>query len=256
MGRSGSLVLFSIVHGAVRQGRPGGVRGCQRDLNKWAQQLAYRSRTVAWSPYNWGPWAGGMVTTAQTALRERRTVLIPPADGARLVVDFCDESDGPVEIVVLAEHQTVDGTPASRNPAFAGGPRTETVFRRPVDVESMPVLSSHVIDGHPVLPDGAHHGMAGRGGAPSKPGTAGRGLDNVRVFKGLILKDQPAGEVDVRVGKAIRSRRRLLCRSSCEALFPTAARSRHARADVVLVDRHATGVRRLPKSASVPDQTG
>ncbi len=269
------LVLFSS--STARFGRAGqaAYAAANEALNKWAQQQAARLPDCRVISYNWGPWAGGMVKDALRPLFEKEGLqLIPPADGARLVVEDLRADVGlPVEIVVLAgpsgayraaDTSRSEKTPAgeTHRPALPSPPaaasigaadrKLETVFRRAVAVESMPVLASHVIDGHAVLPLALMMEWLAEGAADRNPGLLVRGLDNVRVFKGLILKDRQPAMVDVRVGKAIRSQGGFVVPAELRGTLPNGREITHTGADVVLVDRHSTGVRRLAAEALIP----
>src|SRR5262249_54026069 len=113
------LVLFSS--SSARFGRAGQVAyaAANEYLNKWAQQAALRLPHCRVVSFNWGPWAGGMVTDSLRPLFEREGLtLIPPEAGARLVMDEI-ESHGPgarpVELVVLAEPQGSVSSSSSAN---------------------------------------------------------------------------------------------------------------------------------------------
>ena len=112
------LVLFSS--STARFGRTGQVAyaAANEALNKWAQQQAARLPDCRVVSYNWGPWAGGMVKDALRPLFEKEGLqLIPPADGARLVVEDLRADVGlPVEIVVLADHVGLTGRLIRRGP--------------------------------------------------------------------------------------------------------------------------------------------
>ena len=101
------LVLFSS--STARFGRTGQVAyaAANEYLNKWAQQAAIRLPDCRVVSFNWGPWDGGMVSDALRPVFENEGLhLIPPAAGARLVVEEIQNGDagpGPVEIVVLAD---------------------------------------------------------------------------------------------------------------------------------------------------------
>jgi len=232
-----------------------------------------------------------MVKEALRPLFEKEGLtLIPPAAGAQLVVNLAqDDSDGPVEIVVLAEHQTVEGsgvwgvgcgerrplTPEAflslegsgvsgvgsgeRRPltpeAFLTplptvhsphlGTKLETVLRHSVDIESLPILNSHIIDGHPVLPMAIILEWLAEGAIQRNPGLVVSGLDNLVLYKGVILSDLEAVRVEIKAGKAVRSGREF---TVLVELWGTLANGRevtHARAEVILADRHATGSRKL-----------
>src|SRR5205823_11889012 len=82
------LVLFSS--SSARFGRAGQVAyaAANEYLNKWAQQAALRLPHCRAISFNWGPWAGGMVTDSLRSMFETEGLtLIPPEAGARLVID-------------------------------------------------------------------------------------------------------------------------------------------------------------------------
>ncbi|MFI5455292.1 MAG: SDR family NAD(P)-dependent oxidoreductase [Isosphaerales bacterium] len=247
------LILFSS--STARFGRTGQVAyaAANEALNKWAQRETLRLPHCRVVSYNWGPWAGGMVKDALRPLFEKEGLtLIPPAVGARLVVDEIGGT-GPAEIVVLAEPEPADRETASSRPApapaRAADRKLETVFRRTVGVESMPILASHVIDGNAVLPMAIMMEWLAEGAAHRNPGLVVSGLDDVRLFKGVILKDRQPATVDVRVGKAIRSDGGFIVPVELRGILPSAREVTHARADVVLADRHATAAGRLAGGA-------
>src|SRR5204862_7761794 len=109
--------------------------------------------------FNWGPWDGGMVTGSLKPMFEREGLgLIPLDQGARLVIDEIERTgERPVEIVVLAEpcqsglSVDEDVAEARPSPQPLNG-KMDLVFQRTVDLKSLPVIKSHVIDGHAVLP--------------------------------------------------------------------------------------------------------
>ncbi len=141
----------------------------------------------------------------------------------------------------------------------AGDRKLETVLRRRVDIQAVPVLADHVIDGHSVLPMALILEWAAEGAVQRNPGLAVRGVDNLRLFKGLILGDRETANLEIAAGKAVRVGEEF--RVSVE-LRGTPAGGRevlHARADVLLAARHATGQRRLvdpalPYPAPPPDE--
>jgi len=267
------LILFSS--STARFGRTGQVAyaAANETLNKWAQRARLRLPHCRVVSYNWGPWAGGMVKDALRPLFEKEGLtLIPAAAGARLVVDEIG-SAGPAEVVVLAEPEPTDREAAPARPAPAAAraadrptapvrPETaparaaerklETVFRRTVDVESLPILASHVIDGHAVLPMAIMMEWLAEGAAHRNPGLVVSGLDDVRLFKGVILKDRQPATVDVRAGKAIRTDGGFIVPVELRGILPSAREVAHARADVVLADRHATAAGRLAGGALLP----
>ena len=137
--------------------------------------------------------------------------LIPLEAGARLVIDEIQHGDagpGPVEVVVLADpRRRPSGAPrrGSRRPP-APACRPEAGDRLPP--HGRPGFAAgpgrHVIDGHAVLPMAMILEWLAEGAVHRNPGLVVRGVDNLRLFKGVILGDREPGVVDVAAGKAVR----------------------------------------------------
>ena len=82
------LVLFSS--SSARFGRVGQVAyaAANEFLNKWAEQQSLRLPSCRVISFNWGPWAGGMVTDGLKPLFEQEGLSLIPLDaGAKLVVE-------------------------------------------------------------------------------------------------------------------------------------------------------------------------
>src|SRR5262249_8622176 len=150
------LVLFSS--SSARFGRAGQVAyaAANEYLNKWAEQQALLLPSCRVVSFNWGPWDGGMVTGALKPIFEQEWhSLIPLDQGAKLVAALAGRNEAaPVEVVVLAE-PAPDAADGSRAPVTSAVPNApvavpvapgreelRTVFRRSVDLESVPVLSA------------------------------------------------------------------------------------------------------------------
>jgi acyl transferase domain-containing protein/NADP-dependent 3-hydroxy acid dehydrogenase YdfG len=249
------LIMFSS--STARFGRAGQVAyaAANEVLNKHAQQLARALPDCRVVSYNWGPWAGGMVTDALAPLFEKEGIsLISPAAGARLVVDDLGrDCAGPVEVVVLAENPVETHTQSERQtpsatvtaPAPAPDRPVQTVFERSVDLDSVPVLASHVIDGHAVLPMAIIMEWMAEAAVHRNPGMVLRGLDGVRLFKGVILNDHKPARVDVRAGKPVRRGEEFIVPVELHGTMAGGRAVTHARAEVVLADALSTGRRRL-----------
>ncbi len=83
-------LLFLFSSSTARFGRAGQVAyaAANEYLNKWAQQQAVRLKNCRVVSFNWGPWAGGMVTRALKPIFEQEGHgLIPLDAGAKLVVE-------------------------------------------------------------------------------------------------------------------------------------------------------------------------
>ena len=255
------LILFSST--TARFGRSGQVAyaAANEYLNKWAQKGSVELPNCRVVSFNWGPWAGGMVTDALRPIFEKEGhTLIPLGEGARLVVDTIrDSSNVPssVEMVVLAEKS--HASPAT-TPPFVSTERAQVTqrwnlaFRRVVDVKSMPFIVDHVIDGNPVLPMAMILEWVAEGALQRNPGLVLRGVDDLRLFKGVILKGSDSSTLDVMVGKGVQTGVDFVVPVEIRGTLPNGREVVHVRADVTLGDRHEKGTRRL-SDRSMPVST-
>ncbi len=244
------LILFSS--STARFGRAGQVAyaAANEYLNKWAQQQALRLRNCRVASFNWGPWAGGMVTNTLRPMFEQEGVSLIPLDaGAGLVVDAArgDRSRG-VEVVVAAELRAarVDARTktASPSPSTEGEP-LRAVFRRDVDLESLPVLAAHVIDGHPVLPVALILEWMAEAALHRNPGLVVCGVRDFRLFKGVILGHQKPAAVELLSGKPVRQNGQFEVPVELSGNLANGKAVAHARAVIVLGDCHETASPRL-----------
>jgi hypothetical protein len=77
-------------------------------------------------------------------------------------------------------------------------------FEQELDVEHFPFMKSHVIDGHAVLPLAIMLEWLAHGALHANPGLIFHGCDELRVLKGVILKDDEPYPLGVLTGKAMR----------------------------------------------------
>ncbi len=247
-----ALVLFSS--STARFGRSGQVAyaAANEYLNKWAQQAAVRMPHCRVVSFNWGPWAGGMVTDALRPLFEKEGLsLIPLQAGARLVVDEIRDArsgPGPVEIVVMAEQPSPSPSipePSSSSVATPVAPGANPAFRRAVDLKALSILADHVIDGHAVLPMAMILEWVAEAALQRNPGLVVRGIDDLRLFKGVILNGCHPATIDVIVGKGVRRGTEFIVPVELRGMLTNGREVIHAKAEVVLGDRHASGTRRL-----------
>jgi acyl transferase domain-containing protein/NADP-dependent 3-hydroxy acid dehydrogenase YdfG len=260
------LVLFSS--STARLGRNGQVAyaAANEYLNKWAQQAAVRLSDCRIVSFNWGPWAGGMVGDSLRSVFEKEGLhLIPPEAGAEVVLDEIQRSEagpGPVEVVVVAGG--TDAAPAMppRAPDPARKPaaerRLETVLRRSVDLGSVPVLADHVIDGHSVLPMALILEWTAEGALHRNPGLSLRGVDDLRLFKGVVLGARQTSVLDIAAAKAVRDGEEFRVPVEVRGRLDNGREIVHARAEVLLSARHAEAQGRsndlpLPRLSLGPD---
>jgi NAD(P)-dependent dehydrogenase (short-subunit alcohol dehydrogenase family) len=252
------VVIFSS--STARFGRIGqaAYAAANETLNKWAQREARRRPHCRVVAFNWGPWDGGMVTGSLKPLFEREGLgLIPPEEGARVVIDELSEAgERPGEIVVLAESDVGDSAalPAGEArlaPSRLNG-KLESVFQRRVDLESLPVIRSHVIDGHAVLPMALILEWLAEGALHRHPGMAFQGIDGLRLLKGVVLQDHKPATVSIRVGKGERRGTAFHVPVEMVGFLETGREVTHARGEAVVADRHASGERLLVDTELMP----
>ena len=252
------LVLFSS--STARFGRVGqaAYAAANEFLNKWAERESRRRAGCRVVAFNWGPWDGGMVTDALKPMFEREGLgLIPLGEGARLVVsELTRQGEGPAEMVVLARPpSTRDSSASDRGqthaPVSSNG-RLELVFERNIDLGSLPVIGSHVIDGHAVVPLALIMEWLAEGAVHRHPGLVVRGVEELRLFKGLVLRDHKPMAVSIRVGKRVRHQDAHRVTVELHGAFDKGREIVHARCEVVVADRHREGDRFLVEPELVP----
>ncbi len=115
-------------------------------LNKAAFEWKRRYPGCKVLTINWGPWDGGMVTTAiKSQFAERGIDLIPPDAGVRMLVEqLTCGSDSALQLLAGSPIRSAP-TPRPVQP----GPR---YVRRRLSLAANPFLRDHVIGGQPVLP--------------------------------------------------------------------------------------------------------
>jgi malonyl CoA-acyl carrier protein transacylase/acyl carrier protein/NADP-dependent 3-hydroxy acid dehydrogenase YdfG len=232
-----SLVLFSS--STARFGRTGQVAyaAANEVLNKWAQREAAQRPACRVVALDWGPWEGGMVTPALRPLFASEGIaLIPLRAGARHVVAELEapaRPDQAVEVVILG------GTPAAPPAAVEPPPAAalSPVFERLVDVTSVPILRSHVIDGRPVVPMALIIEWLGQGALQRNPGLTFCGIDDLRLLKGVIVRPDQPETLRVLAGKAVRAEGQYRVAVELRGTVAGGREFVHASATIVLGDR-------------------
>ncbi len=152
---------------------------------------------------------------------------------------------------------TTTTTPRHEPPAPAPAPLVpptlSMVFEGPVDVASIPVLRSHVIDGRPVLPMALILEWLALGALQRNPGLTFCGIEDVRLLKGVIVRDDQPETLRVLAGKAARVEGLYRVAVELRGTLASGREFNHARGTVVLGDRLPTptgeGVLALPSRA-------
>ena len=197
------IVAFSSSTG--RFGRIGQVAyaAANEVLNKLAQQEARRRPHCRVLSINWGPWEGGMVTPGLRRIFENEGVgLIPLQAGADyLMREMATPAGGPVEIVVLGPSavRSANGSPALAL-AIPPDATLAVAFEREVSVQSVPVLQSHVMKGRAVVPMALILEWLADGAMHENPGLLFHGVDDLRIFKGLVLEPRSSLAIQIMAG--------------------------------------------------------
>ncbi len=219
-----ALALFSS--STARFGRSGQSDYAMANevLNKTARLLSRRLDGCRVAAFNWGPWDGGMVNESLKKLFASEGVgVIGLEEGGGFLVRELSGDSRSVEVVAIAR-------PVAALKARVAD--LASVFERKVSVADFPFLSSHVINGAPVLPFAfiaewlAHTALHGH------PGLHFHGLDGMRIYKGVLLKG-PEYAVTLLAGKAVKTDGNYIVRA--ELRGPSSVL--HASADVVLTDK-------------------
>jgi NAD(P)-dependent dehydrogenase (short-subunit alcohol dehydrogenase family) len=203
------LILFSSI--AARNGNRGQVDYAMANevLNKYAIQEAANRPECKVVSINWGPWDGGMVSSALKKEFQRNNIeLIPTDKGAQAMLDeMRGDTNTYVEIVIGAGDTAQ--TDRNKTVQFTDKGQTQNrikdnlslTFKREVDVNTYPILSSHILDGAPVVPFALISEWLGHGALHENPGLHLHGLDDMRVLKGIRL-DQEKKLIRLLAGKA------------------------------------------------------
>ena len=112
-----------------------------------------------------------------------------------------------------------------------------TVFEGPVDVDAIPILRSHVIDGRPVLPMALILEWLALGALQRNPGLMFCGIEDVRLLKGVIVRDDQPETLRVLSGKATRADGLYRVPVELRGTLASGREFNHARGAVVLGDR-------------------
>ena len=216
-----AVMLFSST--TARLGRTGQLAyACANEvLNKTAQAEARRRPGARVVAINWGPWEGGMVTPALRKVFEGEGVgMIPLTEGGLFAVQELSAAGRAVEVIALGKPpRSAKGSgvvPASSQnrvpapgsapsrPAAAPGAELVPTFERTVDIESHPILRSHVLDGRAVLPMALHVELLAHAALHGNPGLVFHGFNDLRITNGVMVEDGSAAQLRAMAGKAVK----------------------------------------------------
>ena len=184
------LCLFSSV-----AGRFGNMGQCDyamsnEILNKVANlEAKKRGESCIVKAINWGPWEGGMVTPfLKKHMQQMGIPLIPLEEGA---CAFCDEityiNDGSAEVII---------GPSLPEGGFTMFKESEKEYDLLVNKDSFPYLSSHQIKDTVVVPVTIATDWMLRASKAFMPFSNICQINNIKVMKGIQLKDYKTGSND------------------------------------------------------------
>jgi acyl transferase domain-containing protein/NAD(P)-dependent dehydrogenase (short-subunit alcohol dehydrogenase family)/acyl carrier protein len=242
-------------------------------LNKVAQVEAAQRDGCRVVSVNWGPWDGGMVTSGLRAVfADEGIEMIGMRSGAAYLLDEIAAPDGPAEVLVLGSGSQIpqvgsppvpgrNGAQASANVARTGIAPTgrngagtagngtaelpaelpvelptelPTVFERTISTDTHEFMASHVLDGRAVLPAAMTLEWLAHGALHGNPGVRFVGVDDLRVFKGVLVHPNESTRVRICADKAQKRGNEFLVVTELCSDGIDNRRVLHARAVVVL----------------------
>ncbi len=206
------LVTFSST--TARFGRKGqsDYAAANEVLNKMARIEAVNRQHCKVVSLNWGPWDGGMVTPQLRKLFEQEGIgVIPLQAGAKqFIKELQSESD--VEVVILGsqppeqEKKSFNQTSEHRLPH----PALHLAYERTVSINNQPILNSHIMNGKAVLPAAIIIEWFAHGALHNNPGLVFSGVDNFKIYKGVIIDSGETLNVQVLAGDLVEEQGQLI----------------------------------------------
>ncbi len=205
------LVLFSSVTARIGNKGQADYAMANEVLNKIAQQESIQRPDCRVVSINWGPWDGGMVCSALKQKFEKDGVQLIPVDAGAmcLIYEMMGDTRSPVEVVIganiIPEKAQKQGEPAGsalEQPVLLNtNEKLSLTFQREIDMDRFPILGAHILDGKPVVPFALIAEWLGHGALHENPGLSLQGLDDMRIFHGIIL-EQEKKRIRLMAGKA------------------------------------------------------
>ena len=198
------LVMFSSSTG--RFGRKGqcDYAAANEVLNKIAQHQSRLRPACRVLSMNWGPWDGGMVTPQLRKLFEKEGVgVIPINAGSKHLIKELNASGG-VEIVILGSkpvtQNNVKKSTAHNQNIPTLNDNMHVAFERMINIKDFPVLNSHIMNGKAVLPTALILEWFTNGAMHNNPGLVFKGINDLRIFKGVILDSDSEISIQILAG--------------------------------------------------------
>ena len=192
------LVFFSSVAGRMGNKGQSDYAMANEALNKIAQKEAISLTNCRVISINWGPWDGGMVSSALKKEFEKNNIgLISVDQGAQsLVNEMKAGTNQSVEVILGSMIETTsphkgDLVQFSKSVQYQPCPKINNklsmAFQRDIDTDEYPVLNSHVLGGTPVVPFALMAEWFSHGALHGNPGLVLQGLDDMRMLKGIQI---------------------------------------------------------------------
>jgi len=246
------MVLFSS--STARFGRRGQAdyAAANEVLNKMAHAEAAVRDGCRVVSVNWGPWKGGMVTPALERMFSSEGIeVIGLQSGTRYLLDEIAAAHGPTEVLILGSGSELPDQRPAETLICGTDDELPVVFERTVATDTHEFLASHVLNGCAVLPAAMTLEWLAHGALHGNPGLRFVGVDDLRVFNGVVLA--PGESRRIRVGAATARRQGddfLVTAELCSG-GSNGRRVLHARAEIVLASRQpdaaaATALADLP----------
>jgi acyl transferase domain-containing protein/NAD(P)-dependent dehydrogenase (short-subunit alcohol dehydrogenase family)/acyl carrier protein len=125
-------------------------------------------------------------------------------------------------------------------------PEWVEVFRTLLSTDRVPVLKSHLINDRPVVPMSLLMEWAALGASRLHPPLFFHSLENFRLLKGIILRNDEPVELECKAGKSIREGRSFRIPIEIRGIHPIGEKFVHVTSDVIMVTR-------LPEAPEPPE---
>ena len=196
------MVMFSSSTGRFGRKGQSDYAAANEVLNKIAQQESRQRHDCRVLSMNWGPWDGGMVTPQLKKIFEREGVgVIPLKAGAKHLIKELGAA-GATEIVILGSEPDVRTPTYNKVEKIKPTDQTDlhVAFERSVSVSELPVLKSHIINGKAVVPVALIMEWFAHGAMHNNPGLIFKGVEDLRIFKGITLDSSANTDVQILAG--------------------------------------------------------
>jgi NAD(P)-dependent dehydrogenase (short-subunit alcohol dehydrogenase family) len=244
-----AIVAFSST--TARFGRRGqsDYAMANEQLNKRIGILQIERPSCRCLAVNWGPWDGGMVTSAHEEIFAAEGIkLVGCSEGAEHLVAELASGDDATETVVVGANSAIDAGPRPQQTAHDTSRESETlavVFVQDLNTEDHHFLRNHVLDGHGVLPLAIIIEWLAHAALHNNPGLRFSGIDDLRVLKGVRVGAGESLRVRLCAGELDRQTNGsgpFVVRTLLESGGNNGQAVRHASATIVLTDCANTSV--------------